>query len=272
MTDQRVTRPSPVPAAVTSVVVVAVIAVMAALSVGETVPWAVTGIVGGVLVAALVAWTAAREIGKPDSGPAPSAAAPHRMRPAAPVTAPGTAPASESPAERATAMWADATDRHDRVLAEYGEWELDPRMLLSYPALWNYALPETQEFFSAMERCSRLRTGDIPGGPKNPHPGAVEDYDAATRRLLAAWRVAEQNARRIGHDRLSTPLAKDADRALKLLSHADGAATEAEEASYLSQASTLLHRLTERGVIPPRTKAESALEVRKARALEAGHD
>ncbi|HCT14583.1 hypothetical protein [Corynebacterium nuruki] len=261
MTDQRVTRRSPVPAAVTSVAVVAVVAVMAALSVGETVPWAVTGILGGVLVAALVAWTAAREIGKPESAPAP-----HRMHPAA-----TGAQAAETPAERARALWADATDRHDRVLTEYSEWELDPRMLLSYPALWNYALPETQEFFTAMERCSRLRTGDIPGGPKNPHPGAVEDYDAATRRLLAAWRVAEQNARRTGHDRLSAPLAKDADRALKLLSHADGAATEAEEASYLSQASTLLHRLTERGVIPPRTKAESALEVRRARALEAGH-
>jgi hypothetical protein len=274
MTDQRDARRSPLPAALTSVAGVAVVAVMASLAAGDTVPWAVTAIVGGVIVAVLLGWTATREIGRPESaGPAgptasptsaPRSATPHRSRPAAHATV--------SPADRARATWSEATARHDGVLSEYGQWELDPTMLLSYPALWDYSRPANQEFFAAMERCAQLRTGDIPGGPGSPHAEAVEAYAAATQRLATSWRVAEQDARKTGRETLSEELAKDADRALKLLRHADGATTEAEEASYLTQASTIVHRLSERGVIPPRTKAETALEVRRMKALESAGD
>lgn len=235
-----------------------------------------SGVVGGAGVAGFLAWTAVRAVSAPAAVRAsvPGAASPPRR----PVTPTETPPAAHVPApvptvdpsERTRTRWAEATARHDEVLHAYAQWELDPRMLLSFPALWDYALPETQEFFAALERAGQLRTVVVPGGPSAPDAEAVETFDGVSRRLRRAWAVAEQTARRTGRDRLSDPLHRDADRALKLLNHADGSSTDAEAASYLTQASTIVHRLAERGVIPNRTRAELELEKRRARALEAG--
>ena len=50
------------------------------------------------------------------------------------------------------------------------------------------------------------------------------------------------------------------------------AATRQDEASYLDQATKLLHRLSDRGIIPPHTKVEVAIEERSVRALKPGSD
>lgn len=277
-------------AAVTGVSsILAVIGVAGIYVLAGAVNWAVAGLAGGVLVAGFLVWVTTRAISAPPPRPvgvrsstttgasstsaaraAATAAAPSAT--ATKITPTPTAPStpSVSPAEKARTIWAEATARHDGVLDAYGQWELDPRMLLSYPSLWDYSLPENQEFFSALERASQLRTGDIPGGPGSPDIDAVETFDGVSRRLRKAWVIAEQSARRNGRDLLSESLHKDADRALKLLNHADGASTDAEAASYLTQASGIVRRLAERGVIPNLTRAELELERRRARALGAG--
>lgn len=267
----------------TSLAAVCGVAGIYAVTTVSAVSWALVGPVAGVLAAGLLVWTASQAVSRPTVPTATSlqtslptsVRASTRPRPgasgAARMTAPVAPRAPEAdPAQQARDTWAEATARHDRVLTDYGRWELDPRMLLSYPALWNYALPENQEFFSALERTSQLRTAVIPGGHGHPDVSAVETFDTVTRRLRKAWAIAEQNARRTGIDDLTGTLHKDAERALKLLNHADGASTDAEAVTYLTQASCLVQRLADRGVIPAHTGAAAELERRRVRAITAG--
>jgi hypothetical protein len=205
---------------------------------------------GGVLAAAVMLWLVVRTSARP-AGPADSSRA-------------------ASPAGFATATverWTTAVSTHDSVLEHYGAWELDPEKLLRFPALWDLSLPVNQDFHDALERAGQLRTENIPGDRRHPDATAVDAYVAAVSVLSRAWRAAEQNARRTGVDDLSDALQGDADRALKLLRHADAATTPAEESSYLAQASKLMHRLADRGVIPANSRAVADLEARSLPAI-----
>ena len=238
---------------------------------------------GGVFGAGLLVFLVMRHTEKtPEVAPTPatrqvsSTARPTPRASARPSTATSTRSAgatSDSAAASASDLvtrWDTATPGHDDVLERYAAWELDPEMLLRFPALWDLSLQVNQDFHNAMERATQLRTTTVPGGPSTPHTKAIDDYDTAVNTLTRTWKIAEQNARRTGLDNLSDQLRGDADRALKLIRHADQAATRQEEASYLDQATTLLHRLSDRGIIPPHTRVEVAIEERSVRALESG--
>jgi hypothetical protein len=234
---------------VTAVAVLSVLGVACLFLLSRvSVPGASVG--GGVLAAAVMSWLVLR-------APARSAA-------------PSGSADSTSSATSTVERWTTAVSTHDSVLERYGAWELDPEMLLRFPALWDLALPVNQEFHDALERAGQLRSETVPGGARRPDDAAVEEYVAAVSVLSRTWRAAEQNARRTGVDNLGDALQGDADRALKLLRHAGASTTPAEESSYLAQASKLMHRLADRGVIPPHSRAVADLEARSLRAIGQG--
>ncbi|MBM7369133.1 hypothetical protein [Gordonia hydrophobica] len=185
-------------------------------------------------------------------------AAPARPRPD-PVAAPAPAP---TPTRSITERWQRAIDHHNQVLGAYGAFELDPRMLLQYPALWDLSAPEVIAFHDSMEAASELRTDTFPG---TTH---AERYLEAVTELRSAWARADRFARSTGTDALDSADARDCRRALKLLNHAD-AAESAERATYLQQVLGTVDRLAERGVVRRPERARERLETTLRRAIEA---
>ena len=57
-----------------------------------------------------------------------------------------------TPAPSGRALWERATGRHDEVLSEYAGYELDPEMLLRFPAMWDLSSPKVIAFHDALEQ------------------------------------------------------------------------------------------------------------------------
>lgn len=163
------------------------------------------------------------------------------------------------PAPSGRALWDRALTRHDAVLGEYAAYELDPAMLLRFPAMWDFSSPKVIAFHDALEHAGSLRTEGYPGSDLG-----AEYVDAVTD-LRTSWYAADRHARSTGSAGLAEEDVRDLDRGLKLYRHAESSVA-AERAAYLNQVVGTVDRLVDRGVIPapPRFRAELEAEARKA--------
>ncbi|NNG96995.1 hypothetical protein HLA97_07000 [Gordonia araii NBRC 100433] len=164
-----------------------------------------------------------------------------------------------APADPVRAQWDRAAEHHRVVLTAYGAYELDPAMLLQYPAMWDLSAPPIIDFHDALELVGNLSSDEYPG------PKAAQEYVDAVSMLRSDWAKADRYARSTGTANLADADAQACDRALKLLRHADG--TEgAERAAYLEQVLSTVDALGGRGVIkaPERIQEELAVQVRRA--------
>ncbi|MEC4616162.1 hypothetical protein [Tsukamurella tyrosinosolvens] len=157
------------------------------------------------------------------------------------------------------ALWDRAAGRHDTVLGEYAAYELDPEMLLRFPAMWDFSSPKVIAFHDALEHAGALRTDEYPGDE-----AAAEYVDAVTD-LRTSWYAADRHARSTGSAGLADEDVRDLDRGLKLYRHASSSVA-AERAAYLNQVVSTVDKLVDRGVLPapPRFRAELEAEARKA--------
>lgn len=179
-----------------------------------------------------------------------------RQAPAAARPKPAPKPA---PAPSNRALWDRAVGRHDEVLTEYAAYELDPEMLLRFPALWDLSSPKVIAFHDALEQAGALRTDEYPGEELG------KDYVAAVTDLRTSWYAADRHARSTGAAGLADEDVRDLDRGLKLYRHANASAA-AERAAYLDQVVNTVDRLVDRGVLraQPRFRAELESQARKA--------
>ncbi len=164
-----------------------------------------------------------------------------------------------APAPSGRALWDRATARHDEVLSEYAAYELDPAMLLRFPAMWDLSSPKVIAFHDALEHAGALRTEAYPG------EAAGAEYADAVTDLRTTWYAADRYARSTGTAGLPEEDVRDLDRGLKLYRHAESS-TAAERAAYLNQVVGTVDRLVDRGVLPapPRFRAELQAQARKA--------
>ncbi|WP_226995831.1 hypothetical protein [Gordonia phthalatica] len=158
--------------------------------------------------------------------------------------------------------WQRGIEHHNQVLGAYGSFELDPKMLLQYPALWDLSAPQVIAFHDSLETAGELRSDEFPG------EAMAEKYVAAVNELRSTWAAADRFARSTGTGALSADDARDCRRALKLLNHAESA-ENAERATYLQQVLGTVDRLAERGVVPRPDRARASLQTKIRRAIEA---
>lgn len=156
--------------------------------------------------------------------------------------------------------WIRAAEHHDDVLRSYGAYELDPGMLLRYPAMWDLSAPEVMDFHDALDRAGALRTEQFADS------AIGRDYIDSVSTLRRTWHRVDRFARSTGIGQLSDGDARDCRRGLKLLEHANGS-TGPERATYLRQVLDTVDRLTERGVVAGAPKVQVALQSQVRRAL-----
>ncbi|AFR49291.1 hypothetical protein [Gordonia sp. KTR9] len=167
--------------------------------------------------------------------------------------------------EAAQRLWEEAARRHDEVLGAYGSYELDPAMLLRYPAVTDVTVDQTQTFHLALDEAMALRTDDYPGNRSR-----ADAYQQSVARLRRAWIACEKNGRRVGASYLEQGDQDDLDTALKLYNHAAASTTPAEQATYYGRVRDIVSTMTDRGVLHPPEAAVAELQAVTRRALEAG--
>lgn len=166
--------------------------------------------------------------------------------------------------EAARRLWEEATRRHDDVLGAYGAYELDPAMLLRYPAVTDVTVESTQTFHIALDEAQALRTDGYPGDR-----GLADAYQQTVARLRRAWIACESHGRRVGTSYLERADQSELDTALKLYHHAASSTTAAEQATYYGRVREIITRLTHRGALHPPEAQLKQLEAVTRRAIEA---
>ena len=167
--------------------------------------------------------------------------------------------------EAARRLWEESVRRHDEILRAYAGYELDPAMLLRYPAVTDVTVEQTQDFHHALDEAGALRTDAYPGDR-----GIADAYQQSVRRLRRAWIACEKHGRRVGTGYLDPADRNSLDTALKLYNHAAASSTPTEQASYYGRVRDIVSTMTDRGVLHPPQAALSELESVTRRALEAG--
>ncbi len=178
-------------------------------------------------------------------------------------TPPRPSAARPAPTPPLRHRWTAACGHHDRVLGSYGAYELDPAMLLQYPAMWDLSAQPVMDFHDALDLAGGLRTDVFPSDEAD-----AQNYVDSVDILRSAWTKADRFARSTGTDQLDADDARDCRRALKLLRHADGAQGQ-ERASYLGQVISTVDRLADRGVVAPVDRISAELANRVQLAIEA---
>ncbi|MDL9937245.1 hypothetical protein QSJ18_10865 [Gordonia sp. ABSL1-1] len=168
---------------------------------------------------------------------------------------------SEDAARR---LWEEATRRHDAVLGDYAAYELDPALMLRYPAVTDVSVEETQNFHLALDEATALRTDDYPGDR-----GRADAYQQSVARLRRAWTVCETRGRKVGVGYLDPADQQDLDTALKLYRHAAGSDVPSEQATYFGRVRDIVTRLADRGALNPPSATLAELESVTRKALEA---
>lgn len=202
-----------------------------------------------------------------DQGPTASQSAP--TRPAArratstagsPPPAPAAAPSSAEPEHL---LWRRATERHDAVLLAYSPYEVDPSLLMEYPAMTDVTVPATATFIEALSDASALRSEQAP-------PASLSRaYRDAVSALEVAWSSAERHARNVGLSLLQPEDQKRLRQARKLLAHAESSTTDAERATYFQQVKTLMDDLARSGAIVEPPKIRAAISAKVVQAITA---
>ncbi|MEO9328841.1 hypothetical protein [Gordonia aurantiaca] len=167
--------------------------------------------------------------------------------------------------EAARRLWEESTRRHDEILGAYATYELDPAMVLRYPAVTDVTVEQTQDFHHALDEATALRTDTYPGDR-----GVADAYQQAVRRLRRAWIACEKHGRRVGTDYLDPADQNSLETALKLYKHAEASNTPTEQATYYGRVRDIVSTMTDRGVLHPPEAAITELANVTRRALEAG--
>ncbi|MFV0534815.1 MAG: hypothetical protein ACK5MR_14335 [Cumulibacter sp.] len=163
-------------------------------------------------------------------------------------------------------LWRRARERHDAVLLAYSPYEMDPAMVMQFPAMTDVTTRATAEFIEALSDSSAFRTDEFPDGKLS---AAYRDSISA---LEIAWNAAERHARSVGTSLLADTDRRRLDQAYKLLKHAESASTDAERATYFQQVKTLMDDLARSGAImtPPKARQAISTKVRLAVAAANG--
>lgn len=166
--------------------------------------------------------------------------------------------------EAAKRLWEEAVRRHDDILGAYGAYELDPAMLLRYPAVTDVTVEPTQTFHVALDEAGALRTEAYPG-----NRGLADAYQQKVVTLRRAWIACESHGKRVGTSYLAPADRAELDTALKLYNHAASSTTVAEQATYYGRVHEIVTELTGRGVLHPPRVQLAQLEAVTRRAIEA---
>lgn len=134
----------------------------------------------------------------------------------------------------AALIWDSSVDRHDAVLRDYLPFEIDPQLVLAYPAAVDVQVSATRAFHEAAAHAGALRTEN---GPSDA--GHADSYRLAVDALEAAWTEAKRHARSVGRSYLDQDRARGLERISALLTHADST-QGAESDSYRHRAAELL--------------------------------
>ncbi|WKG06521.1 hypothetical protein [Mycolicibacterium sp. HK-90] len=205
-------------------------------------------------------------------GSDPAAAEIHRRLEAAVA---GTEPGVEAPVsgsrisdagteDAAQRLWEEAARRHNDILGAYGAYELDPAMLLRYPAITDVTVEPTQTFHVALDEAQALRTENYPG-----NRGLADAYQQAVVNLRRAWIACESHGKKVGTSYLDATERAELDTALKLYNHATSSTTPAEQATYYGRVREIVTKLVDRGVLHPPKVQLAQLEGVTRRAIEA---
>lgn len=166
--------------------------------------------------------------------------------------------------EAAKRLWEEAARRHDDILGAYGAYELDPAMLLRYPAITDVTVEHTQTFHVALDEAAALRTENYPG-----NRGLADAFQQAVIALRRAWIACESHGKRVGTAYLEPADRTELDTALKLYNHATSSTTPAEQATYYGRVREIVSKLVDRGVLHPPKVQLTQLEGVTRRAIEA---
>ncbi|MED5811750.1 hypothetical protein VST63_05200 [Mycolicibacterium sp. 050232] len=166
--------------------------------------------------------------------------------------------------DAARRLWEEAARRHNDILGAYGAYELDPAMLLRYPAITDVTVEPTQTFHVALDEAAALRTEDYPG-----NRGLADAYQQAVVTLRRAWIACESHGKKVGTSYLDTNERAELDTALKLYNHATSSTTPAEQATYYGRVREIVTKLVDRGVLHPPKVQLAQLEGVTRRSIEA---
>lgn len=201
-------------------------------------------------LAALLSLCAAGYILSADPSPAGTTASSARRTPARPAPVRSRHAGAVSARRR---TWQADVARHEAILLSYLPYETDPYVVMRYPAITDLGQESTADFFDALHSAGALRTESFPDDERTEVA-----YGQRVAALARAWAAAERHAKQRGTSCLDPVDARRLAQASKLLRHAEGAATEAERATYLHQVKAVIDALTDNGavVLPPRVLAQ----------------
>ncbi|HEY8700970.1 MAG TPA: hypothetical protein VIM08_08410 [Arthrobacter sp.] len=87
-----------------------------------------------------------------------------------------------------------AEAEHEKLLARWRRYELDPAFSIEYPAITDVRMPETSALIKAMRQAEELRTMPRPGAALRTGATVHDGYAPAVERLVVALAAAERAA------------------------------------------------------------------------------
>lgn len=139
--------------------------------------------------------------------------------------------------------WHNANNRHQKLKEEYGAYLVDLEKVFRYPALSDVSEELTANFVEAFSILTSFED-KVEGSTFE-----LKDYEDALSLAWKSWRLAENNAFKVGLDNFTLGERKKLNQASQLLKMAlDPGAFEAERIQAYAQAQKLLQGLVR---IPP---------------------
>jgi hypothetical protein len=171
--------------------------------------------------------------------------------------------ANAGSAEAAERLWQAAVRQHEAVLIDYAQYELEPELLLRFPAVTDVSVDTVARFHTALSRAQDLRTERFPVDVDR-----ADEYQQAVMAARKAWVDCEKYGRAVGSGLLDVTDQRELTTALSLLEnarHAQGA----QQADYLDRIHHIVTDLADRGSLHPQQQAIDEIEAGRRRALEA---
>ncbi|WP_030162591.1 MULTISPECIES: hypothetical protein [Actinomycetes] len=165
--------------------------------------------------------------------------------------------------EAAKRLWQAAIKQHDDVLADYAQYELEPELLIRFPAVTDVSVDTVEIFHTRLSRAQELRTDTFP-----VNIDRADEYQQAVIDLRKAWVECEKYGRAVGTGLLEVNDQKELTVALSLLENARNVQGE-QQAEYLDQIRQIVTDLTDRGSLHPQPQAMEEIDAGRRRALEA---
>lgn len=171
--------------------------------------------------------------------------------------------ANAGSSDAAERLWQAAVSQHDEVLIDYAQYELEPELLLRFPAVTDVAVDTVAKFHTALGRAQDLRTERFP-----VNLDRADEYQQAVMGVRKAWAECEKYGRAVGSGLLDVGDQQDLTTALELLENARNA-EGVQQADYLDRVHDIVTDLADRGSLHPQQQAIDEIEAGRRRALEA---